>query len=147
MASTDGKDKSERNQANKEIENPTKKTLKASAGMAMAKLGVVLNKLLEFMKAHCNAHVVFKNGVREAHALLRVFQLSQKTPGNLPNTVASVSPHSGRRAARPIRCCSHPKSSRFHCRSRRLRKSLSRSNNNSRWQTRRTRRTKTSHTS
>lgn len=59
---------------------------KPSVGTAaLAKSSVVLEKLLEFRRAHRIAHVVLKEGMSEMHAHLRNFWLSQKTPGDQTN--------------------------------------------------------------
>lgn len=104
MASTDSNDTDVGNTAQKKKRTTHTTTTKPTAGMmALTKLGVILENMLEFTRAHRNTHVVLKDGVSEAHVLLRVFQLSRKTPGNL------ASPgRFGKPSVREISCQADP---------------------------------------
>lgn len=104
MASADGK------RAAKKTATPDNRTRtivmtkpSAGAGMAaLAKFGVVLRKMQEFTKLNRNAHVVLKDGVREAMLSCVAFSCREKRHVARQLRVESASSRSGGELPDPL---------------------------------------------
>lgn len=99
MASADDKVTAERKTGKITVIRTTSTTKPSAGNAAPAKLGAVLERLVEFTKARRNANVVLEDGVSEAHALLREFLSSQKASSGLANAERARKPSSIRKVS------------------------------------------------